>query len=184
MAHVLPFRFSAPWGLLLLLLSGCCANNVCNCNDAVEDAITLQFRYNPADTLTAGNFRAADLDTIVLKRYALPRTATSKFDSLTVIRPAARAGDSLLITSNSPFAQAGATKISGYSYVVQYLAHPPKKGGGVTVLTINRTSLAGTFAGDGCCTCYLNTRKLVYVNNLSVPQDLTPKNARLLIPKR
>ena len=155
MAHLLPFRFStALFFCVALLLSGCCANNVCDCEDAQADAIKLRF---------APRFAAADLDTIIIQRSPLPYNTTAKPETVTLIRTPARARDSVVINNSTPFTQAGSAKLNRYRYVVQYLAQQPKsKPVPTTVLVIDSTRLRGSLAGSGCCTCYTNTQKTVF----------------------
>jgi hypothetical protein len=156
MAYLMLLRCSAASLLsAALLLSGCCANNVCDCNDEQADAIHLRF---------SSGFKAADLDTIIIQRSPLPFNATAKAESVTLIRTAAHVRDSLVLNNNTPFAQAGTTKVNRYKYVIQYLTQAPRsKSVPTTALVIDSTKLRGTLAGNGCCTCYTNTEKTVYV---------------------
>ena len=147
--------------LLLLLLDGCCANNVCNCDDANADAIALKFA---TAGLAPGNraFAAADLDTLVLVRTPLPFNASSKAETVRQFRTAAQVNEELVLNNGTPFAQVGTVRLNHYRYEVQYLAHPTRAGTPTTVLVIDSVQLRGAFTGDGCCTCYTNTRKTVY----------------------
>ncbi|WP_157781136.1 hypothetical protein [Hymenobacter sedentarius] len=155
MAHLLPFRVSTACFLTVaLLLSGCCANNVCNCQDEQADAIKL--RFSP-------RFATADLDTIIIQRSPLPYSPTTKPETVTLVRTAARVRDSVVINNTTPFAQAGTAKLNKYRYVVQYLGQAPQsKPVPTTVLVIDSIRLAGSLDGNGCCTCYTNTQKTVY----------------------
>lgn len=152
----LPVVFS-----LLVLLGSCCANNVCNCDDANADAVALKFATSG---VTPGSraFTAADLDTLVLVRVPLPFSASSKAETVRLFRTAAQANDDLLLNNSTPFTQVGTARLSRYRYEVQYLAHPTRAGTPTTVLVIDSVQLRGAFAGDGCCTCYTNTRKTVF----------------------
>ncbi|WP_210521449.1 hypothetical protein [Hymenobacter terricola] len=155
MSYLLPARFSV-LSLLsaALLLSGCCANNVCDCDDAKADAVELRF-----DPL----FLTSDLDTVLIKRYPKDFNATTIPETVTLIRNTAHARDSVLLNNNSPFAQVGTTKINSYRYVVQYYVQQPgSKPVATTALVIDKIDLQGSFQGDGCCTCYTNSRKIVY----------------------
>ena len=161
------------------LLGGCCANNVCDCDDANADAIKLRFSTTAAGP-TGQTFAAADLDTIVLQRSPLPYSVANKFETVTLYRTAMQAGDSIVLNNGTPFSQVGSTKLSGYRYVVQYLAHPAsapgRKGVPTPVVVIDRVELSGAMEGTGCCTCYTNTQKAVYLNGSVTPQDLRTDN--------
>jgi len=164
MTHFPPFRpaafFLAP---VLLLLSGCCANNVCDCQDAQADAVELRF---------SSAFSAADLDTIVIQRSPLPYQTTTKVESVTLIRTGAHVRDSLLLNNNAPFTQVGTTKLNGYRYVVQYLAQQAQnKPVAATALIIDDIKLSGGLNGNGCCTCYTNTQKTVAAKKDGAAQD-------------
>ena len=166
-------------------LPGCCANNVCDCDDANADAIELRFSTTAAGP--AGQpFAAADLDTLVIQRSPLPYSPANKFETVTVYRGAAQVRDSVVLNNGTPFAQVGGTKLNGYRYLVQYLAHPAgapgKKGVPTTAVVIDRVALSGALDGSGCCTCYTNTEKSVYLNGAATPQDLRASN-RLVITK-
>lgn len=164
MPHLLPFRFAAFFlAPALLLASGCCANNVCDCQDAQADAVALRF---------SSAFSAADLDTLVIQRSPLPYRATTKAESVTLIRTGSQVRDSVLLNNNTPFTQVGSTKLNGYRYVVQYLVQRP---GGkpvpTTALVIDSTRLRGSLSGNGCCTCYANSQKTVYARKDGAAQD-------------
>ncbi|OGX84670.1 hypothetical protein [Hymenobacter glacialis] len=156
------FRPTTVFLLGALLFSGCCANNTCDCQDARADAINLRF---------SSAFTAADLDTIVVQRSPLPFSATNKVESVTIIRTAAQLRDTLRINNNAPFPQVSTTKLDGYRYVIQYLTQQPKsKPAATTLLIINEVALSGRLDGDGCCTCYINTEKVV---NATKPKGAT-----------
>jgi len=187
MTHLLPLRLLACLSFCAaFLLSGCCANNVCDCQEQ-QDAIKLRFS---ADTVraTGRGFRKADLDTLILKRYPLPYDTLSRFETVTLYRTGEQARDSTLLLDNgTPFAQVGTAKLNRYRYVVQYLAHPAaptgqpvRRGVPTTVLVIDRVLLQGTFEGSGCCTCYLNTQKELYRDGQNTPVPLKPNNAVLI----
>ncbi|MFC7669420.1 hypothetical protein ACFQT0_20180 [Hymenobacter humi] len=172
MAHLLPFRFSTLLCLTLaLLLSGCCANSVCDCQDEEADAIRLHF---------ARGFSSTEADTVIIQRSPLPYQATNKFESVTLIRTAARFRDTIVINNNTPFAQAGTTKLNGYRYEVQYLVPKPKsKPVPTTVLVIDSVRLRGSLDGSGCCTCYTNTAKTVFA--LRARRNSTTPDSALVV---
>ena len=154
MAFLALFRPPTLFFLVALLLSGCCANNKCDCDDARADAINLRF---------SSAFTAADLDTIIVQRSPLPFSSTNK--------------DTLRINNASPFPQVGPTKLDGYRYVIQYLTQQPKsKPTPNNILIINSIALNGRLEGDGCCTCYTNTEKVVNATRpkgINTPADTT-----------
>ena len=168
-------------GVAAGLLGGCCANNVCDCDDANADAIKLRFSTTAAGP-TGQTFAAADLDTLIIQRSPRPYRVANKFETVTLYRTAAQAGDSIMLNNGTPFSQVGSTKLSGYRYVVQYLAHPAsapgRKGVPTAVAVIDSVALGGALVGTGCCTCYTNTRKAVHLNGSATPQDLRTDNQR------
>ena len=177
MTYFLPFRLAAGLFITTALLGGCCANNVCECNDSEADAIQLRFS---ADTTSATGkgFRVADMDTVILKRYPRPYNPQSKlFDSVLLFRRPAEAGTPLLLNNNTPFGQVNGAKLNAYRYTVQYLTHPPRRGARTTVLVIDSVQLAGSLDGDGCCTCYTNSRKTVFAHRGAAPLQVDLKQA-------
>ena len=166
-------RFSAVICLSTALLSGCCANNVCDCDDSNADAV--EFRFS-ADTMSASGkgFRLADLDTIIIERSPLPYDPLAKPETVTLYRLRAQIGDSLVLNNNAPFPQKANLKLNKYRYVVRYLTPPPVKGDPTAVLVIDSVGLKGNFDGDGCCTCYTNTRKAIYTSGNPVGRELQP----------
>lgn len=184
MAYFSPFRLLALscLGLALPLLNGCCANNVCDRDDSLADAIVVKFSTDTASA-TGRGFRRADLDTIILRRYAYPYDPKAvKFDSVILIRSRLRALDSVVLNNATPFAQVNAsTKLNAYAYELLYLSHPPTRGKRTRVVLFNRVLLEGMFEGDGCCTYYTNTRKEVFVNNETTSRNL--RNTKLVLTK-
>lgn len=151
MTYLLPFRFLAPGMALLLLLSGCCANNVCNCNDAQEDRIELVF---------SSAFTPADLDTVFVQRYPLIIKPETKPETVTIIRSAAQAYDTIELSNTTPFASAGSVRLNNYKYLVRYGATPRQRRTSIALI-IDNVGLKGRFDGSGCCTCYHNLSKTV-----------------------
>ena len=145
-----------------MLLAGCCANNVCDCpNEAQADAIRIVFDH--------GKFTAADLDTLVLVRYLRPdlknQTAVlPKPETAIIVRTAAQiaAKDTTLIISNTtPFSQFGSARLDTFSYVLRYYpGSKPRTRPSKVALVIDQVTLRGSLEGNGCCTCYNNSRKL------------------------
>ena len=147
-----------------MLLAGCCANNVCNCpNEAQADAIRIVFDRS--------KFTAADLDTLVLTRYLHPdpknRAAVlPKPETAIIVRTAAQiaAKDTTLIIDNTkPFSQFGSARLDTFSYVLRYYPSSKQKiRPSKLVLVIDSVKLSGSLEGNGCCTCYTNSRKLAW----------------------
>ena len=174
MTDLLPFRFSTILSLGgALLLSSCCANNECDCKDEpLADAVVLRFLIN-ADSLAGGRgFGRLDVDTIIIQRSPRPFKATIKPETVTLIRTAAQARDSVVLNNNTPFGQVTNFKLNHYRYVVQYLKHlPNSKPIATTIVVIDSVQLKGRLDGTGCCTCYTNSQKTVYA---SKPKRLNP----------
>ncbi|WP_046242945.1 hypothetical protein [Hymenobacter terrenus] len=170
MIHFPPFRFSAFLLVSAALLNGCCANNVCDCNDAEADAITLRFS---TDVAVGGVFAITDLDTIIIQRYPKNFTLSTKPETVTLLRTAAQVRDSILLNNNAPFTQTGGSKLNRYRYVVQYLKQMPgSKPVATTALVIDSVRLRGNLDGSGCCTCYTNTEKTVFLNGDPIGKDV------------
>lgn len=159
MALSLLNRLAALTGLGVLL-AGCCANNVCDCpNEAQADAIRIVFD---------SKFPKDELDTLVLVRYLHPdlknpSTPLPKPETVTLVRTAAQlaANDTLVISNATPFSQLGSARLDTFSYVVRYYpGTKPKLRPSKLALVIDRVKLSGGFEGNGCCTCYTNSRKL------------------------
>lgn len=178
MTYSLPLRYFA--GLLLLgavLLSSCCANDVCDCHDEQADAITLRFAISP-DTAAGGHsFGTLQLDTIIVQRTPLPYNARTRPETVVLLRTPAQRRDSIVLNNNTPFTQAGTAKLDTYRYVVQYLAQVPgSRPVPTTALVIDKVQLDGRFNGDGCCTCYQNTQKIVFLDGGATGRDLSADN--------
>jgi hypothetical protein len=95
-----------------LALAGCCANDTCNCQDALADALSFRFNYTPHRQRGANNrfssFNAQDIDTIRIYRQSIiPPTLRDTIgfirqtDSITVVRQLdtrTSPGDTLIAT--------------------------------------------------------------------------------------
>ncbi len=180
------FRFLLPLGLASLLLAGCCANGACNCQDERADALYFNFV-----TSTGGFVPERELDTVLLKRFALQLDSKGKpallktqkktytlyadslnaagsFDLVTIIRATALRRDTVTISNNLPFAQSGSRKLNTYLYRLevrnapeQPLRNNPRR------YELRDSVLQGEFYGDGCCTCYRNISKIAKLRNLT-----------------
>ncbi|OGX89684.1 hypothetical protein BEN49_08765 [Hymenobacter coccineus] len=183
-------------------LAGCCANNVCDCDDARADAFYFKF-----DTGPGGFVPETELDTVVLKRYTLQLddkglparikthlpTYTAYADSLdnagtfdqvnvvryipttaTPLRPRVST-DTVLINNNAPFTQAGPRKLSTYLYRIEVRRAPGQLlHNDPRRYELNKITLAGEFYGTGCCTCYRNVSKTGILTNLGKANSDTP----------
>ncbi|MFD2720305.1 hypothetical protein ACFST9_16385 [Hymenobacter monticola] len=160
-----------------VLWGGCCANNVCEPDDPLADAVKL--RFSP-------RFAPDDLDTLIVLRYPKKVTTTTRPETVTLVRiRVPLRGDSILINNNTPFTRTGNTTLGNYRYDVQYLAHPNgvRKGVPTTAFVIDSVRIQGSFEGDGCCTQYTNTTKTVYYDSSGVKKTLDLKEKPfLLIP--
>ena len=161
---------------LLLLLAGCCANNVCDCaGEAQQDAVKLVFD---------SKFTNADLDTLVVQRYPKINKTNAKPDVVTIVRPASQFGlsDTLTLNNSTPFAQQGTTKLGAYSYRVRFLQRDSTNGRNhaALALRIDSVKLEGSLAGNGCCTCYTNSYKAIYV---PMSKDSTSATKRVVLLK-
>ncbi|MGI4867645.1 MAG: hypothetical protein ACRYFZ_27240 [Janthinobacterium lividum] len=73
--------------LIMAALSGCCANNVCNCNDALADALSFRVNYTrhrQYNGTAAITFSASDVDT--LRIYRTTRPPANAKDTLSFVR--------------------------------------------------------------------------------------------------
>jgi hypothetical protein len=173
MANLLTFRFAALLGLVAAL-GGCCANDVCDPDDPLEDAITLRF---------SRDFAPSDLDTVIVLRSPRDSTTGTRPENVTLLRNSAQAYDDIVLNNGAPFAQVGNAKLGGYRYVVQYLAHPNKANKGVvtSALFLKNLHVQGEFyKKSACCTNYRNVTKTVVIRGQTV--DLS-KNPVVEVPK-
>ena len=145
-----------------IILAGCCANDTCDCQDELEDAIRLQFKTPIGDDLTG--FSKEELDTIRVLRTRLPSPATpanTKFpsDTVVIIRPTVRADGPIYIANNTPFAISGTLRINAYKYTVLVPQNRRKKFRVYQSYKLKDIQLRGGYEPDGCCTCYRNTER-------------------------
>ncbi len=148
---------SRPYLLFLLLLVGCCANNRCDCNSARADALALQFAAVPDVDADPTHFGVSEVDTVIVLRYAvLPGAATPlAHDSVALVRSLARANDLIYLDNTAPFAAVGGRKLDAFRYRVRVLRNDRQR----KYFDLDSIGLRGQYVGDGCCTCYRNTRK-------------------------
>lgn len=152
----------AVWAALLgtaALLAGCCANDTCDCNDQLEDAI--QVRFNVSDTTQANSpgFRLREVNTIRLVRYrlAVDGSTPATPDTVVLQRPKTQAADPIIIANTAPFAISGTLKVNAYRYAI-LLTNANRRAPQVRQrYDLTDIQLSGGFQADGCCTCYENT---------------------------
>ena len=195
------FRFLLPLGLGALLLAGCCANNVCDCRDELADA--FYFRFDTSGR--PGSFvPRTELDTVLLKRFALPLDAKGQpflrkgstvqtftgyadsldkaggFDLATIVRATAVRRDTIALNNNLPFAQSGSRKLNTYLYRIEVrdASRGPRQSVKNNPLRyeLKNIALKGEFYGTGCCTCYRNTSKTATFVQLPAPGQLFPRD--------
>ncbi|MCA8829158.1 hypothetical protein [Hymenobacter pini] len=162
------------------LVAACCGSVGCECNDRFADAVQLQFS---ADTAGTGKgFRAQDIRNVFLVRVPKDTAQRPKADTVAFRGPRAQQlRDTLVINNLTPFTRNGNRNLDEYRYEV-YLA-PARKGPVAFRYRIDSVALTTRLQGDGCCTCYQNTNKLVYVNGSTTPLNLTdPSGENKLVP--
>lgn len=173
---------------LLLALAGCCANDVCICQDELADALLFKFELGGPT-----GFRPSQVDTFFIVRITYPRanspvgTAIVR-DSVLRVLPLviSASGDttiavdknsvdqnSIVINNAAPFASAGSTtKLNAYDYrinVYQTISRGGRRTTRRIFYLINNIQLAGENVGRGCCTCYTNTAKQFDLSRTTQP---------------
>lgn len=153
-------------GLVLgsFVVAGCCANNVCDCDDRYADALYFRFQVG-ADSLTGADFGRAEVDTVYVLRYPLPVTLpnSGSHDSVAILPTAARVfGDTLFLNNKGPFALTTGRKVNSYEYV---LLVGDRRRQQFRRYVVSNIRLKGSFEGDGCCTCYVNSGKSLTVSS-------------------
>ncbi|MVN77105.1 hypothetical protein GO988_12285 [Hymenobacter sp. HMF4947] len=160
-----------------LLLAGCCANNSCDCQDLLADALFFK--------LDQSTFRPSDIDTVYLVQYSSTNSTTPVntarllpgvlSDSILArqLRQVKLPSTTIVLSNTYPFATASAgSKLSLYTYrllVPKGDSVRVRANGGlaprpVYSFAIGPVTLSGRYNADGCCTCYQNTKKTVSVN--------------------
>ncbi|TVT43630.1 hypothetical protein FNT36_05975 [Hymenobacter setariae] len=185
---------SIPGLLIMLALAGCCANDICVCQDELADALFFTFRIGGTN-----GFRADQIDTLFIVRIPHPTALVPKptRDSILRILPLANGGatltqDSLIAINNAaPFAASGGLKLDAYDYQItayQYSKAAPVGGRYRYTFKISNIKLDGQYQANGCCTCYSNTGKQFDLSsNLSAapaqPKVVTaPVNKPIITP--
>ena len=99
------------------------------------------------------------------------------------MRVAPQLSDTITLNNITPFAQQGTTKLNGYSYRVRFLYHKPgRRNNAALALTIDSVQLRGSLEGNGCCTCYTNSYKAIYVR--ARKDSAVSTNSLVELPKR
>jgi hypothetical protein len=174
------------WFLLLLtaaLVAACCGSVACDCNDSNADAIA--FKFDTTSTTSARPaFKPEDFDTVYAVRRVLQDTAKRPTrDTIVIIRTLQQAREQPIIINNTrPFVANSNRKVSQYTYKL-YLVDSKKPKEVTDSVVVERVDLAGEFKADGCCTCYENTKREVYIKGLSSPFIATnPADPKQPIP--
>lgn len=175
------------WFLLLtsaVMLAACCGSVACDCQDERADALFFQFDRDT--TVTRKGFTTAELRTVYLVRQYLADTARSPTrDTVVVTRTTAEVNSNtpVLINNNVPFVQASNRKVDRYQYQVYVGARTAP----TFTLVVDSVELDNRYRADGCCTCYLNTKKNVYLRGNPAPfnaADPAADNQPVAIPVR
>ena len=139
----------------LLALSGCCVAESCECADERADTVFLRFSR---DSLSAGGFRAADLDTFRLVRITLDSAYRPLRDTVGLEARVGTEGADFVLDQRRPFAS-NPRKAGAYSYEVQGIAPD------TFTVRLSAVQVSGHLrAATACCTCYENLRKELRVN--------------------
>jgi hypothetical protein len=148
-----------------LLMVGCCANNVCDHDDSLADALYFKFRVGP-DSVTGPDFGRNEVDTVYVLRYPLPVTLPNSgaHDSVALLPTATvrQPNGVFYLNNQAPFALAARRKVNSYEYV---LLVGNRRRQQFRRYIINDIRLKGSFEGDGCCTYYVNTGKFATVHS-------------------
>lgn len=167
-------RFSFTWLLLLftsVLLAACCGSVACDCQDGFANAVVFRFNPDSLATQSPRGFTSAQVDTVLLVRYPLDTAQRPRVESVLLTRPRRRAlADSILLNTTQPFA--GTRSLSQFRYEL-YLGSTQRR---PLAFTIDSIKLDGRYEADGCCTCYLNTRKELWRNGQVI--TLTDQSGR------
>jgi hypothetical protein len=166
---------------IMMALSGCCANDVCVCNDSLADALMLSYSHR---VKIAAGINASDVDSAIVSRTTLPDpknpTVSTRTDSLVVGRKVLvpRKGittdsivqDIITINNASPFASAGNTiKLNDYTYRISL--YKSKKV--LATYRLYHIELQGRYNSTGCCTCYQNLSKAFTLTTKGTKGDTT-----------
>lgn len=167
------------WFLLLttaILVAACCGSTACECNDEFADAVGLRFSVDTLASGTKKGFTSAEIDTVYLVRVPKDTAQRPRADTVTLSRSRLQAVTQPIIINNAtPFTRAGNRNLDQYSYEL-YVARRRAKVTPTFRYLINRVELRTDYEADGCCTCFQNSNKLVYVNGNPTPLNQTDPN--------
>jgi hypothetical protein len=168
------------WFLLLstaALVAACCGSVACDCNDSNADSFAIQF-----DTLKTNPraFAPESLNTVYAVRQVIGDTAKRPTrDTVVITRTIQQRSRPLIINNTSPFVPNNNRRVSQYTYNI-YLGTRKKP---TTTVVVERVDLAGEFKADGCCTCYENTKRELYITGQPAPFIATnPADPKQPIP--
>lgn len=157
----------------ILLLAGCCANDVCNCDDLFADSLYFSFKTSGTNAFTL-----ADVDTVYLLRYA-SGTNSRPTDSAAIIRSQNGTRpysvrqqltnknldfNTIILSNTYPFAAGSMGKLSQYTYQLRVRVGDLRRNPTYTY-NINNFRVAGRYSADGCCTCYQNESKSAFIRD-------------------
>ncbi|GAB2777054.1 hypothetical protein HNQ93_001859 [Hymenobacter luteus] len=165
------------WLLVLtttVLVAACCGSVACECNDTYADAVGLQFSLaNSQDSLRG--FFPSYIDTVYLVRNPRDTTQRPRADTVALTRSRAVVFTQPIIINNAtPFGLVTGRKLNAYRYTL-YLAKR-RRATPTYTYKLDSIQLSTRYQGDGCCTCYQNSSKKVFVTNqkgVSQQFDLT-----------
>lgn len=143
-------------GAAAALLTGCCANNTCNC-DQLADAILLRFNVQDTTGTKPTGYQLSEVDTIRIVRYRL--LGATAPDTVLLTRPKSRAATDIVISNTAPFPLSGTQKVNAYRYIILLTDRHRRAPQVRQRYDLTNIRLAGRFQADGCCTCYENTTK-------------------------
>ncbi|MCB2377735.1 hypothetical protein LGH70_09095 [Hymenobacter sp. BT635] len=146
------------WFLLLgsgLLLSACCVNNTCLCQDGADDDVFLRFNLDPANK----GFTAREVDTILIVRRPKDPRSTIRPDTIVIGRALANVAEPIAIGPGRPFSRSG-VRFTQFIYNLSFL-HSEKR------FVVDPIAVESRPVDESaCCTCSRNQKKVVVVNNV------------------
>lgn len=169
MKNILRVLLLAP----ILLSAGCCANDVCNCDDLFADALYFSFQTSGPNAFTL-----ADVDTVYLLRYA-SGSSVRPTDSAALVRSQNSTRpytirqqltsknldvNTLVLSNTYPFAAGQTGKLSQHAYLLRVRLGDSRRNATYSY-SINNFRVSGHYRADGCCTCYQNETKSAFIRN-------------------
>ncbi|SHJ74327.1 hypothetical protein SAMN02745146_0042 [Hymenobacter daecheongensis DSM 21074] len=157
-------------------MAACCGNVSCDCQGSPTDTLAFRFNLDPAN----GGYLPAQVDSVYVRRVPLDAAQQLKTDSVLLVRPVATVRQPILLSNTQPLPANGTRKLNQYRYVfrlasrVRLPARPPRQ------YAISNVQLAGDFQGDGCCTCYRNTKKALTLDGKVYDQTIAGQDTVVL----